>query len=87
MAQLAFVKFDDIQPSFTGQVSIIFVFRVVWSGDELNGHDEVRVTANRAVTNNQLATAVQNEVIAKAAALGRPGLTTADIKLVGGTVF
>ena len=87
MAQLAFVQFQDIDPGVGGTPSVIFVFKVVWAGDELAGKDEVRVTAVRAVTNAQLATAVQNEVIARAAALGRPGLSTSDIRLVGGTVF
>ena len=88
MTQLAFVKFDQItQEGPTGVPNITFVFQVVWVGDELAGGDEVRITASRAVTNNQLATAVQNAVIARATVLGRPGLTNADIRLVGGTVF
>ena len=88
MAQLAFVKFEDIsQEGPTGVPNITFVFKVIWVGDELAGADEVRITTTRATTNNALANAVQSAVIARAAALGRPGLAVADIRLVGGTVF
>lgn len=88
MAQFAFVKLADIeQAGPTGVANITFVFRLVWVGDELAGGEDLRVTASRGATNATVIAATQAAIIARAAALGRPGLVNADIKVIGGTTL
>ena len=87
MAQFAFARLDDIGPGNTGTLSITFIIRVVWVGDELAGSDLLSVVASRGSTQAQLKTAVDNAIIARAAEIGRPGLTAADIRYIGGSLF
>ncbi len=86
MAQFAFARLDDIDSGLTGTLSITFVIKVVWVGDELAGPESFRVLATRGTTANQLTTQVQNTIIARAAQLGST-ITSADIKFLGGSLF
>lgn len=88
MAQFVFARLKEVDAGGpTGNVTVGFIMELSWVGDELAGMDTIRVPGSRGDNLATMTTTIQNAIIARAAALGRPGLTTADMRLIGGSLW